>query len=88
MWVNNNATASRGVEYREGCTRTVLKVFMPYIPRTDEYYDKYAVFSKYTSVGYGYGNIIEIKTLGQDVMEKHMKWHNELFNENKNNRYR
>ena len=83
MWVNNNATASRGVEYRDGSTRTVLKVFMPYIPRTDEYYDKYAVFSKYTSVGYGYKNIIEIRTLAKDMIEKHMEWLNKLYGNEK-----
>ena len=72
MWVNNNATASRGVEYREGCTRTVLKVFMPYIPRTDECYDRYAVW-------YDYGKIIKISSLAQDEMEKHIKWLNKLY---------
>ena len=74
MWVNNNATGSRGIEYREYKQRHMIKAFMPYIPRTDEYYDKYAVFSKYTSVGYGYRNIIEVRNKAQDVMEKHMKW--------------
>ena len=83
MWVNNNATASRGVEYRDGSTRTVLKVFMPYIPRTDEYYDKYAVFSKYTSVGYGYKNIIEIRTLAKDMIENDMEWLNKLYGNEK-----
>ena len=72
MWVNNNATSSRGVEYRDGNIRTVIKTFMPMIPRTDEYYDRYAVW-------YGYGKIVEIRTLAQDVMEEHMKWHNKLF---------
>ena len=71
MWVNNNATSSRGVEYRDGSTRTVLKVFMPYIPRTDEYYDRYAVW-------YGYGPIIEIRNPAKDVMEEHMKWLNTI----------
>lgn len=83
MWVNNNATASRGVEYRDGSTRTVLKVFMPYIPRTDECYDRYAVFSKYTSVGYGYSNIVEIRTLAKDMIEKHMEWLNKLYGNEK-----
>jgi hypothetical protein len=83
MWVNNNATGSRGVEYREYQLRHMIKAFMPYIPRTDEYYNKYAVFSKYTSIGYGYRNIIEIRTKAQDVMEEHMKWHNELFKDEK-----
>ena len=72
MFVNNNATSSRGVEYRDGSTRTVLKVFMPMIPRTDEYYSQYAVLDKK-------GKIVEIRTLAQDVMEEHMKWHNKLF---------
>ena len=72
MWVNNNATSSRGVEYRDCNIRQVIKTFMPMIPRTDEYYDRYAVW-------YGYGPIIEIRTRAQDVMEEHMRWHNELF---------
>jgi hypothetical protein len=72
MWVNNNATSSRGVEFRDGSTRTVLKVFMPYIPATDLYYDRYAVW-------YGYGQIIEVRNLAKDVMEKHMKWLNKLY---------
>tara|TARA_R100001086_G_scaffold192128_2_gene109405 strand:+ start:5162 stop:5395 length:234 start_codon:yes stop_codon:yes gene_type:complete len=76
MFVNNKKTGSRGVEYRDGSTRTVLKVFMPFIPRTDEYYDKYAVFDKN-------GKIVEIRTKAQDVMEEHMKWHNELFKDEK-----
>ena len=76
MFVNNKKTGSRGVEYRDGNTRTVLKVFMPFIPRTDEYYDKYAVFDKNWK-------IVEIRTKAQDVMEEHMKWHNELFKDEK-----
>ena len=76
MWVNNNATSSRGVEYRDGNIRTVIKTFMPMIPRTDEYYDRYAVW-------YGYGPIIEIRTLAKDVMEKHMKWLNKLYGNEK-----
>ena len=72
MWVNNNATSSRGVEYRDGNIRQVIKTFMPMIPRTDEYYDRYAVFDKNWKV-------IEIRTQAQDVMEEHMKWHNKLF---------
>tara|TARA_R100000278_G_C5476722_1_gene166679 strand:+ start:42 stop:275 length:234 start_codon:yes stop_codon:yes gene_type:complete len=76
MFVNNKKTGSRGVEYRDGSTRTVLKVFMPFIPRTDEYYDKYAVFDKNRK-------IVEIRTKAQDVMEEHMKWHNELFKDEK-----
>ncbi len=72
MWVNNNATSSRGVEYKDGNTRPMIKTFMPYIPRTDEYYDRYAVW-------YGYGQIIEVRNKAQDVMEKHMKWLNKLY---------
>ena len=72
MWVNNNATSSRGVEYRDGSTRTVLKVFMPMIPRTDEYYGKYAVFDKK-------GKLVEIRTVAQQIMKKHMKWLNKLY---------
>ena len=76
MFVNNKKTGSRGVEYRDGSTRTVIKAIMPFIPRTDEYYDKYAVFDKN-------GKIVEIRTKAQDVMEEHMKWHNELFKDEK-----
>ena len=76
MFVNNNATSSRGVEYRDGSTRTVLKVFMPMIPRTDEYYDRYAVW-------YHYGKIIKISSLAQDEMEKHTKWLNKLYGDEK-----
>ena len=72
MWVNNNATASRGVEHRDGSTRTVLKVFMPMIPRTDEYYDRYAVVDKK-------GKIVEIRTVAQNIMDEHMKWLNKLY---------
>ena len=72
MWVNNNATSSRGVEYRDGSTRTVLKVFMPMIPRTDEYYSQYAVLDKK-------GRIVEIRTIAQHVMEKHVEWLNNLY---------
>lgn len=72
MFVNNNATSSRGVEYRDGSTRTVLKVFMPMIPRTDEYYSKYAVLDKK-------GRIVEIRTIAQHVMEKHVEWLNNLY---------
>lgn len=72
MWVNNNATASRGVEFKEGTSRHVMKTFLPMIPRTDEYYDRYAVLDKK-------GKIVEIRTLAQDVMEEHMEWHNKLF---------
>ena len=45
---------------------------MPFIQRTDEYYDRYAVLDKK-------GKIVEIRTLAQDVMEEHMEWHNKLF---------
>ena len=76
MWVNNNATASRGVEFKEGTSRHVMKTFLPMIPRTDEYYDRYAVLDKK-------GKIVEIRTKAQDVMEEHMKWHNELFKDEK-----
>jgi len=72
MWVNNNATSSRGVEYRDGSTRTVLKVFMPMIPRSDEYYSQYAVLDKK-------GRIVEIRTIAQNIMEKHMKWLSKLY---------
>ena len=75
MWVNNNATASRGVEYRDGSTRTVLKVFMPMIPRTDEYYGRYVVLNKR-------GKIVEIRTIAQHVMEKHLEWVNKLYEKN------
>tara|TARA_R100001015_G_C4624010_1_gene182008 strand:- start:1540 stop:1764 length:225 start_codon:yes stop_codon:yes gene_type:complete len=70
MWVNNNATSSRGVEYRDGNTRTVLKVFMPMIPRTE--FGTYVVINKR-------GKIVEIRTIAQYIIEKHMEWHNELF---------
>ena len=76
MWVNNNATSSRGVEHRDGSTKTMLKVFMPMIPRTDEYYGKYAVLNKR-------GKIVEIRTIAQHVMEKHMKWLNKLYGDEK-----
>ena len=76
MWVNNNATSSRGVEYRDRSTRTVLKVFMPMIPRTDEYYDRYAVLDKNWK-------IIKISSLAQDEMEKHTKWLNKLYGNEK-----
>ena len=76
MWVNNNATASRGVEYKEGFNRHILKTFMPYIPATDEYYNRYAVW-------YGKGKIVKISSLAQDEMEKHTKWLNKLYGNGK-----
>ena len=76
MWVNNNATGSRGVEYKEGTSRHVMKTFLPMIPRTDEYYDRYAVW-------YQYGKIIKISSLAQDEMEKHTKWLNKLYGNEK-----
>ena len=72
MWVNNNATASRGVEHKEGTSRHVMKTFLPMIPRTDEYYDRYAVLDKK-------GRIVEIRTIAQHVMEKHVEWLNNLY---------
>tara|TARA_Y100000361_G_scaffold51831_1_gene45367 strand:- start:183 stop:437 length:255 start_codon:yes stop_codon:yes gene_type:complete len=72
MWVNNNATSSRGVEYKEGTSRHVMKTFLPMIPRTNEYYDRYAVLDKK-------GKIVEIRTRAQDEMEKHTKWLNKLY---------
>ena len=76
MWVNNNATASRGVEHKEGTSRHVMIPSLPMIPRTDEYYDRYAVC-------YHYGKIIKISSLAQDEMEKHMKWLNKLYGNEK-----
>ena len=76
MWVNNNATASRGVEHKEGTSRHVIKTFLPMIPRTDEYYDRYAVLDKK-------GKIVEIRTRAQDEMEKHTKWLNKLYGDEK-----
>ena len=72
MFVNNKKTGSRGIRYKDGKVTHMIKAIMPFIPRTDEYYDRYAVLDKK-------GKIVEIRTLAQDVMEEHMKWHNKLF---------
>jgi len=72
MFVNNKKTNSRGVKYKDGNSTYWMQNIMPMIPRTDEYYDKYAVFDKNWK-------IIEIRTQAQDVMEEHMKWYNKLF---------
>ena len=76
MFVNNKKTGSRGIKYKDGNVTHMIKAIMPFIPRTDEYYDKYAVFDKNWK-------IVEIRTKAQDVMEEHMKWHNELFKDEK-----
>ena len=49
-----------------------MKTFLPMIPRTNEYYDRYAVLDKK-------GKIVEIRTRAQDEMEKHTKWLNKLY---------
>ena len=72
MFVNNKKTGSRGIRYKDGNVTHMIKAIMPFIPRTDEYYDRYAVLDKK-------GKIVEIRTLAQDVMEEHMEWHNKLF---------
>ena len=76
MFVNNKKTGSRGIKYNDGKVTHMIRGIMPFIPRTDEYYDRYAVLDNKWK-------IVEIRTKAQDVMEEHMKWHNELFKDEK-----
>ena len=76
MFVNNKKTGSRGIKYKDGNVTHMIKAIMPFIPRTDEYYDRYAVW-------YHYGKIIKISSLAQDEMEKHTKWLNKLYGDEK-----
>ena len=71
MFVNNKKTGSRGIKYKDGKVTHMIKAVMPFIPATDEYYDKYAVFDKNWK-------IVEIRTKAQDVMEEHIKWLNTI----------
>ena len=76
MFVNNKKTGSRGIKYKDGNVTHMIKAIMPFIPRTDEYYDRYAVLDKK-------GKIVEIRTRAQDEMEKHTKWLNKLYGNEK-----